>query len=92
MKILSYVVFAIAAFTVFIVLCMYTKIRLGIAIIKTAALYVGDVKLSIIIPILTSIVIAAWFIIWLVVFLYRLSYYDKIEKNPDYPISSVSYS
>lgn len=87
MKYLAYIVFAIAAATALLVICMYKKIQLGIAVIKCAALYVGDVKLAILVPIITCFVVIIWIIIWIVVFLYSLSNFDKATKDPDYPIA-----
>lgn len=92
MKYLSYIVFAIAIATLFLVLCMYKKIQLGIAVIKCAALFVADVKLAILVPIITSFIVIIWVIIWIVVFLYSLSNFDSATKDPDYPIASVTYN
>lgn len=54
--------------------CMFDKIRLAIAIIKTATVYVRDVPLALLVPPVFTILNALFWLAWLygVVYLYSV--------------------
>ena len=69
----EYIAYACMAFTVvyFIAICcLYTKIRIAIRIMETAADFVTEVVLIVLVPPITAIVIVAWVLVWVYTFVY----------------------
>ena len=65
--------YACAIFTVvyFIVICcMYTKIRIAIRIMETAADFVTECVLIVFVPPITAVLIIAWIMVWVYTFTY----------------------
>mgnify|MGYP003389195204 CR=1 FL=1 len=62
---------AIITVAYFITICaFYTKIRIAIRIMETAADFVTECTLIVLVPPITSTLIVVWVIVWLVVFVY----------------------
>jgi len=50
--------------------CLYTKIRIAIRIMETAADFVTEVVLIVLVPPITATLIVTWVIIWVYTFVY----------------------
>lgn len=85
LKIIAYVLWAIAGISVLLVLCLYTKIKLAIAIVKvhkknakiyffiqTASLFMKDCPLAILVPLFIFLVVVGWLAYWISAALYNL--------------------
>ena len=61
-----------AASAIFFILicCFYTKIRIAIRIMETAADFVTEVCLIVLVPPITTLLISAWVIFWVPTFIY----------------------
>lgn len=92
MRYLSYLIWAITAASIILIFFMYNRIRLAIAVIKTAALYVKDVPHAMLVPIITSFAVIAWIIIWIVCFVYILATFDSVKKDDATPFANITYS
>lgn len=57
---MSYVVFGLAAASFFGLICMLKNIKLAIAIIKTATVYIVETPSAMFVPPIVAIVIAIW--------------------------------
>lgn len=90
---LSYTVWAIDGLCFFIFLCIFNKIRLAIAIIKSATLYMKDVPTSMLVPPLIMIFIGVWWAFWVfgAVCLYSMGTISKsnLGYNP-FPLVTMS--
>ena len=64
MKIVSYILFGVLAISFIVFICLYNEIRLAIAIIKTAAIYIKDTPFVLGIPPLISIITFLWWACW----------------------------
>lgn len=75
----SYVIFGIAGLSFIGLLCMWKNIRLAIAIIKTATLFVMETPLVMLVPPLFAIFVVVWWGVWIVgfVYLYSVGTYAK---------------
>lgn len=62
MSILCYI---FAAFSFLLVICLYSKINLAIAIMKAAADYIKAVPLSLVVPLVFILVNILWWAFWL---------------------------
>lgn len=49
---------------------MYHKIKLAIAVLKTASNFIGDVKSSLLVPIFTIALVVCYWIFWIPGFIY----------------------
>lgn len=65
LQIIGYSLIAIIVLSVILIICNYNKIKLAIAIIKTATLYVIDVKEVMFVPVIFTIVISCFLVFWL---------------------------
>lgn len=70
---------------------MFRSLRLAIAVLKTATLYVIDVPLTMLVPPFIAIVSAAWFAFWAVGFVYIYSW-GTWAKSSGSVFSTVSHS
>jgi hypothetical protein len=69
----SYVIWALCALVILTVLCCFGAIKLGIAIFKTTAQYVGANMHIFLLPILSTLCTIIWFACWLVTAVYVFS-------------------
>lgn len=44
------------------------------------------------VPIITAIIVFAWIIVWIVVFVYAVGNFDTFTKSDDYPIADVTWN
>ena len=81
----SYGLWAITILYVIIILCLCSKIRLGVAIIKTTARFIQNTWSIFLIPIVFTILLAAFILYWV----YTAAYIFSVgEIGPrDYPLS-----
>lgn len=89
-KITSYVIWAIAGVSLIGLLCMWKNIKLAIAIIKTATLYVIDTPLSMLVPPFFAIAIAVWWGVWIFGFVHIYSW-GTFKKSPTTIFGSVTH-
>jgi len=82
-KYIGYGFFGLAAVYVLIICCMNKRIRLGIAINKVAAQFIGNNPLTITIPMLQISVCLVWWAIWIVFAMYTVSKVpdDAVDKT-----------
>lgn len=69
----AYLCYILAAVIFCFVICMYNRIKLAIAIVKTTSDYISDVKSIILVPILAMVVYLAFYAIWISGFVYMYS-------------------
>jgi hypothetical protein len=89
-KIVAYVLWAILAVVVIFVLCMYSRIKLGIAIVKTGAMFVMNVKSTLLVPAFMCIMSAILFAVYIIGFVYTYSSGDANVN--DYGINNPNLS
>lgn len=83
-KNISYVLMGLFGVFLVIFCCLYSRIKLGIAILKTAASYIGQVWTSVLVPVLIVIPYVVFFAVYLGGFV--LVYTGEYEAgNIDYP-------
>jgi len=85
---MAYTIWGILGLCIIGFLCMFNKIRLAIAIIKTATIFVGDVPLVMLVPPIFTIFTAIFWTFWIfgAVYLYAIG---TITKSADTPLASV---
>jgi len=57
---------AFTLFMIFVILCAFKKIQLIIAILKTAAVYMGDNPKSLLLPPVFGILTIVFWIVWII--------------------------
>jgi solute carrier family 44 (choline transporter-like protein), member 2/4/5 len=77
----SYAVFGFTAFSFLVLIFQRNNIRLAIAIIKTAALYVKDTPLAMLVPPIFTLIVAAWWSIWIVGFIFLYSWGEFFKND-----------
>eukprot|EP00828_Plagiopyla_frontata_P009593 TRINITY_DN1495_c0_g1_i2.p1 TRINITY_DN1495_c0_g1~~TRINITY_DN1495_c0_g1_i2.p1 ORF type:complete len:641 (+),score=63.83 TRINITY_DN1495_c0_g1_i2:43-1923(+) len=80
-KIIAYCVWGWAGFSLLIFCCYYHKIRLAIAVLKTATAYVADVKTTLLIPPLNVIAVMIFWAWWVVGFLFIYTIAETEKSN-----------
>jgi len=81
-KIIAYICWAISGGSAVMVLCLYSRIKLAIAILKAAADYVKETMIVFLVPVVAVIFLAAWFAYWAVTAVYLVSAGDPVQvKN-----------
>ncbi|CAD7940129.1 unnamed protein product [Amoebophrya sp. A120] len=88
-KVMSYIFLALAALYFLFVLCMCTRIKLGIAVNKVAAKFVYQTKAIILLPPIQAVVALLWFLVWMIVALYVLSSIDNTDTSKSGPYTLV---
>jgi len=83
-KIIAYVCWGVAIFTVLAVLCLWSRIRLAIAILKAAADYVKDTPSVFLVPIFTVVILLVFYAFWsgAMVFLVSSGEASKLAGSP----------
>lgn len=56
--------------------CLWNNIRLAIAVIKTATVFMKDVWSALLVPPVIAIIAVAWWIIWVIFFVFVYSVGD----------------
>lgn len=72
-------------------LCYFNRIQMAIAVIKTAALFVLEVPSVMLVPPIMSIIVAGYFALWIISFLYIYSMGD-IKGSSDTPLATVEWN
>eukprot|EP00825_Cyclidium_porcatum_P018701 TRINITY_DN2128_c0_g1_i2.p1 TRINITY_DN2128_c0_g1~~TRINITY_DN2128_c0_g1_i2.p1 ORF type:complete len:412 (-),score=21.78 TRINITY_DN2128_c0_g1_i2:104-1339(-) len=88
--ILAYIIWAILGISIVVIMCMFNRIRLAIAIIKSAAIFVGQVPLSIAIPPVIGILQFMWLAYWFTVFVFVYSVGD-ITGSKSSPFATIKW-
>lgn len=91
LKYIGYVVFGFAALCLIIFLCIFRKIQQAIAIIKSAALFVAEVKSVFFVPPIISLLNMIFIAWWIITFVYVYSVGD-IQGSSNGPFASVKWS
>lgn len=78
-KIIGYVLWGVAAFTVLAVLCLFSRIRLAIAIMKAASDYVRSTLTVFILPPTTVFVLLLFYVYWAIAAVYLVSSGDPSQ-------------
>jgi len=83
-KVIAYVCWGIAGFTFLAVLCLYSRIRLAIAIMKAAADYIKDTPLIMLVPPVTVVILICFFTYWggTAIFLVSAGDATQIKNTP----------
>jgi len=78
-KIIAYICWAIAGASIVMVLCLFGRIRLAIAILKAAADYVKETLIVFLVPIVAVLILAAFFAYWAITAVYLVSAGDPVQ-------------
>jgi hypothetical protein len=79
-KIIAYVCWGVAGITFLAVLCLWNRIRLAIAILKSAAVYVKDTPTIFVVPIITIITLICFYAYWGITAAYLSALVMLLEK------------
>ena len=88
---LAYILFGLWALSLFGLFCMYHKIRLAIAVIKTAAIFVRDNFLILYVPIVFSVILGLFWLWWIASAVYVVSL-GSITGDGTSPFAKVTWS
>jgi len=88
---ISYIIFGIGGLYIIILLCCCGKIRLGIAIMKTAANFIRDTYRVFLVPIFFFFCILVWMTYWVCSAVFIWSVGD-VKKHQDTPFASIHWS
>lgn len=80
-KIIAYVCWGIAGASALTILCLYNRIKLAIAILKAAADYVKETKIVFLVPMVSVVILAAFFAYWAVTAVYLVSAGDPYKMQ-----------
>jgi hypothetical protein len=81
--------------TIVFVMCMYKRIKLAIAIVKTGASFVGDVKSTLFVPPIIIVFVCADIAIYAIGFIYNYSIIpteSSMKYTNDYGILMITLS
>ena len=88
----SYVVWGISAVLLCCALCNQKNIRIGVAVMKCTAMFIGGTPQVFLIPPVAIVVIMSWLIFWLIMALHVFSV-GELKPNPKLPaISTVEWN
>lgn len=90
MKGLGIALFVVFALSFCFVLCAFNKIRIAIAIVKTASLFISDVKSVLLVPPIFIVFFAAFWAFWIsaALFLYSIG---EANKHSHLPVASMTW-
>jgi hypothetical protein len=91
----AYFFWAALLLTIVFVLCMYKRIKLAIAIVKTGASFVGDVKATLFVPPIVIVFACADIAIYAIGFIYNYSVIptdSSMKYTNDYGILMITLS
>lgn len=92
LKILAYVLYAVAGIVLIYIFYMCNKIRLAVAIMKVGTQYIKDVWMSLLIPPCFFIFIVALYIYWSLACMYLYSSGDVKQRSGSSPFATVEWS
>ncbi|CAK85024.1 unnamed protein product (macronuclear) [Paramecium tetraurelia] len=84
--------FSLAGLILLVVCCMYSRIRLAIAILETACDYVQANFTVVVLPFVTFFIMLLYFIYWFVVALYLYSSGETTSKPKQLPFGQFSFT
>lgn len=90
LKWVSYIVFGLCVLYILLLLCCCNKIRLGIAILKTAADFIKDTLRIFLVPIIFFFILAIWLTYWLVALIFIWSV-GEVRSKQDTPFASIKW-
>lgn len=82
---------AIAGLSLFSFICYFQRIRMAIAVVKSAAVFVVETPSVILVPPIFIVITMGFWALWIVSFIYVYST-GKIITNPSTPFASVEWS
>lgn len=85
------ILWIILGISLLIFCCYFSSIKIAIAIIKSAALYMRDVPSAIIIPLVFGILEIGFWTFWIFMFLYVYSSGD-VKQQDHLPFASVTWN
>ncbi|CAD7931268.1 unnamed protein product [Amoebophrya sp. A25] len=88
-KVYAYIFLILAGIYAFFICCMFTRIKLGIAVNKVAAKFVYQTKGIILLPPIQAVVALLWALWWLVVAMYVLSRIDNTDTSKSGPYDYI---
>lgn len=91
LQIASYIVYGLVAVFLIFILFMFRRIRLAVAIMKSGALFLKDVWLIILVPILVFIVSVLVFIYWVLALVYIFSSGYIEDKDEDNHMAHITW-
>eukprot|EP00825_Cyclidium_porcatum_P019462 TRINITY_DN220_c0_g1_i3.p1 TRINITY_DN220_c0_g1~~TRINITY_DN220_c0_g1_i3.p1 ORF type:complete len:664 (-),score=98.29 TRINITY_DN220_c0_g1_i3:141-2132(-) len=89
-KVIFWIVIGVIAVSLIGLCCLYRNIKLAIAVIKTATVYVVDVPLVMFVPIFFTIITAGWWAFWIVTIL-NLYSHGFMYKSSNGPWASIDH-
>mmetsp|Transcript_30222 Transcript_30222/g.87842 ORF Transcript_30222/g.87842 Transcript_30222/m.87842 type:complete len:750 (-) Transcript_30222:1176-3425(-) len=81
LTICSYVLWALGALFILIVLCLCERIQLGIAVIKSAALFVAHTPTVLFVPLVVGIITCVYYVFWIAVAAWTMSTLTEAESE-----------
>lgn len=81
---IAYIIYALAAILFLGVLCLYDRIKLAIAIVKTTSDYVSDTRSIVLVPFVSLFVYLGFYALWISGFLYMYSKGDISPSTNEY--------
>lgn len=81
MTIGSYILWGIGGAFLILLICMWSRIRVGIAIIKCTAQFIQNTWSVFLIPIIFVILAAAWILAWLLAAVFLFSVGDIVQRE-----------
>jgi choline transporter-like protein 2/4/5 len=87
----AYIIFGLCVVYVLILLCCCSRIRLGIAIMKTAADFIKDTLRVFLVPIIFFLALCIWLVYWIVALIFIWSVGD-VKSGQDNPFASISWN
>lgn len=88
---LAITLWVIAGVSFIIFVCSINKIRLAIAIIKSAAIFIKDVPSALIVPIIVGALMVAFWAFWISMAIYVYAI-GEIKGSSDSPFASITRS
>lgn len=73
------------------VFCIWNSINLAIAVIKSAAVFIGDTPMILLLPPTITIITLAYWALWMVVFVFLMAS-GEIKSRTDSPMATVVYN
>ena len=88
----SYGVWGLSALLLCCAICNQKNIRIGVAVMKCTAMFIGDTPQVFLVPPVAIVFLVVWLIVWIVMALYIFSV-GELKPNPKLPaISTVEWT
>lgn len=85
------IMIVVAAISVLGLICYFNRIRMAIAIIKTAAMFVMETPTVMLVPPTISIILMGFWALWIVALVYLYSV-GEIKGSSDSPLATVEWN